>query len=191
MLLLTDLLKCCCALCETSLFPHHCICKVLNIVPKLSPLFSVSHKCLAEVSLSNVIFSLFSRLPEAPQAVIKQRQEVPRPQARVRAPRAHPPAQGGAPSPCALQAPQLGQPPHPATIRNQHTWTNYGTPSHIQGLSKSTQVMYQYRFSWSVAPAATFRSSTSHGFAKVGLGMTNDRANLLYFLIYFECDCFH
>lgn len=138
MLLLTDLLKCCCALCETSLFPHHCICKVLNIVPKLSPLFSVSHKCLAEVSLSNVIFSLFSRLPEAPQAVIKQRQEVPRPQARVRAPRAHPPAQGGAPSPCALQAPQLGQPPHPATIRNQHTWTNYGTPSHIQGLSKST-----------------------------------------------------
>lgn len=137
MLLLTDLLKCCCALCETSLFPHHCICKVLNIVPKLSPLFSVSHKCLAEVSLSNVIFSLFSRLPEAPQAVIKQRQEVPRPQARVRAPRAHPPAQGGAPSPCALQAPQLGQPPHPATIRNQHTWTNYGKPSHIQGLNKS------------------------------------------------------
>lgn len=58
-----------------------------------------------------------SRFPEAPQAVVEHGQEVAgaRAQARVRARRAHPPAQGGAARARAPQADQLGpgEPPSP------------------------------------------------------------------------------
>lgn len=61
-----------------------------------------------------------SRFPEAPQAVVEHGQEVAgaRAQARVRARRAHPPAQGGEARARAPQADQLGPGASPLTSDN-------------------------------------------------------------------------